>query len=231
MEGGVSDSTGAPRILRVAVVSEHTLARAGIAQAIDAQPDLRVCCDFDNCRAMVGQVMRSPPDVVVLEIAAGGGDVMDALARCRCAAPKVALVVITHCHDADIAERCIKAGALAVLHKTTGPNTLAEAIREAAAGRLHVCPCIASPLLQKAIYGKGAHKKKHPELAALSEREFQIFQLLGSGWDNARMSKELGISVKTLNAHKENLKVKLALPSSQHVRRAATTWQTQASVQ
>jgi DNA-binding NarL/FixJ family response regulator len=98
------------------------------------------------------------------------------------------------------------------------------------AGELHVCRCIASPILQKAIYGKAGHKAKHPDLACLSPREFQVFQLLGSGWDNPKIALSLGISVKTLNAHKEHLKQKLTLASGPALRDVAARWQSEARV-
>lgn len=219
-----------PRVLRVAVVSEHTLARAGMVQALGLEPDLRVCGEFETCRAMVAALMRDPPDAVVLEMSAGSGDVLDALERCRGVAPQVAHVVVSHSRNPELAERAIKAGARGYLYQSAGPKTLVAAIRHAAAGELHVCRCIASPLLQGAIYGKQGHKTKHPDLACLSAREFQVFQLLGSGQDSPSIAKSLGISVKTLNAHKEHLKQKLTLDSGSALRDAAARWQSDSHV-
>jgi DNA-binding NarL/FixJ family response regulator len=216
--------------LRVAVVSEHTMARAGMVQALHAQPDMEVVGQFDSCRAMMAALMREPPDAVVLEMSAGSGDVLDALERCRAAAPQVAHVIVSHCKNPELAERAIRAGARGYLYHNAGPNSLSEAVRNAVAGELHICRCIASPLLQQAIYGKQGHKPKHPELAALSAREFQVFQLIGSGWDNPKIARELGISVKTLNAHKEHLKQKLVLDSGSALKDAAARWQSDSRV-
>jgi DNA-binding NarL/FixJ family response regulator len=209
MEDDVIQSGPPATAIRVAIISEHALARAGIAQAVSSQPGMKVVGEFDSCRAALPAVMKAPPDAVVVELCVGGGDVLDAISRCHTAFPEVAHVVISQTKDSDLAERAIKAGARAFIFKGVGPNSLATAIRDAVAGELHVCRCIASPLLQKALYGKTGHKGKHPELSLLSAREFQVFQLLGSGWDNARIARELGISVKTLNAHKEHLKDRL----------------------
>ena len=221
---GSLESVEEPRVLRVAVVSEHTLARAGMVQGLSGEPDIRVCGAFDTCRALMQALMRDPPDAVVMELSAGGGDVLDALERCRAAAPQVAHVVVSHSKNPELAERAIKAGARGYLYRSAGPKSLAEAIRAAVVGELHVCRCIASPLLQDAIYGKQGHKTKHPDLACLSAREFQIFQLLGSGWDNPKIAAALGISVKTLNAHKEHLKQKLRRPDSISLKNSATAW-------
>ena len=214
-----------PRVLRVAVVSEHTLARAGMVQGLRAQPDMDVCGEFDGCRALMGALRGHPPDAVVMELSAGGGDVLDALERCRAAAPQVAHVVVSHSKNPELAERAIKAGARGYLFRSTGPKSLAEAIRAAVAGELHVCHCIASPLLQGAIYGKQGHKTKHPDLACLSAREFQVFQLIGSGLDNQKIARDLGISVKTLNAHTEHMKQKLNLPTMTALKASAHRWQ------
>lgn len=225
MEDDVIQSGQPATVIRVAIISEHALARAGIAQAVSSQPGMLVVGEYDGCRAALPQVMKAPPDAVVVELCAGGGDVLDAISRCHTAFPEIAHVVISQTKDSDLAERAIKAGARAFIFKGVGPNSLANAIRDAVAGELHVCRCIASPLLQKALYGKTGHKGKHPELSLLSAREFQVFQLLGSGWDNARIARELGISVKTLNAHKEHLKEKLRATSTTALREVSAAWQ------
>jgi len=229
MEGGVTGLGAASRPLRVVVISDHALARSGIVHAVASQADMAVAGEYDSCRAALAAVMKSPPDAVVLELSPGGGEVLDAISRCHTAFPRVAHVVISQTRDAEVAERAVRAGALAIVHKGVGPQALAAALRDAVAGELHVCRCIASPLLQKAFYGNGRHKTRHPELAKLSAREFQVFQLLGSGWDNARIARELGISVKTLNAHKEHLKARLCAPTSRDVYRFAREWQERAA--
>lgn len=212
-------------VIRVAVVSEHALARAGMAQAIALQNDMEVVGQYESCRTALPSIMKSPPDAIVIELAPGGGDVLDAIARCHCAFPAMAHIVISQTKDGELAERAIKAGAKAFIYKGAGPNSLATAIRDAVRGELHICRCIASPMLHKQIYGPGKHKQKYPDLAKLSDREFQVFQLLGAGWDNQKIAETLGISVKTLHVHKEHLKEKLGAASSSALRDSAAAWQ------
>jgi len=219
----------ASRNLRVMVVSEHAMARAGIAASITIQPDMQMAGEFDSCRTAWSQVLKTPPDAIVIELSPGGGDVLDSISRCHSAFPDVAHIVISQTKDSDLAERAIKAGAKAFIYKGVGPNSLAAAIRDATQGNLHVCRCIASPMLQKTLYGNGKHKSKHPDLAKLSDREFQVFQLLGAGWDNQKIAETLGISVKTLNVHKEHLKEKLNLQSVATLKAAAGNWSSQRS--
>ncbi len=207
------------------VAGENALARRGIAQVIDAQPDMRVVGDFDCCRAGMQAVLTKPPHAIIVQIDAGAGHVIDAIERCLNAAPGIGVVVIASSREPEIAERAIKAGARAYLHHGAGPNTLADAVRDAVAGRLHVCRCIASPLLQQKLFANGRHKERYPDLAKLSAREFQVFQLIGSGWENPRIADALGISIKTLHAHKENLKTKLNLPTATSLRQTAAGWQ------
>lgn len=225
MEDDVIQSGQPAPVIRVAIISEHALARAGIAQAVSSQPGMQVTGEYDGCRAALSQVMKTPPDAVVVELGPGGGDVLDAISRCHTAFPEIAHVVISQTKDHELAERAIKAGARAFIFKGAGPASLANAIRDAVAGELHVCRCIASPLLQKALYGHGKHKTKHPDLAKLSDREFQIFQLLGAGWDNQKIAVTLGISIKTLNAHKEHLKDRLGFSTTTALKTAAAEWQ------
>jgi len=214
----------AQKVIRVALVSDHQMARAGMVQAIASQPDMSIVGEYDQCRQLVSLVMKSPPDAVILELSAGGGDILDTLTRCRSAAPGLALLIIAHSRDPEIAERAIQAGARGYLYRNVDAPSLVSAIRSVVNGELHVCHSIASPMLQKAIYGNGKHKTKHPGLSALSAREFQVFQLIGAGWDNQKVACELGISVKTLNVHKEHLKNKLGLSDAAALKSASSTW-------
>ena len=214
----------ASRNIRVMVVSEHAMARAGIAASITIQPDMQMVGEYDSCRTAWSQVLKTPPDAIVIELSPGGGDVLDNISRCHSAYPDVAHIVISQTKDSELAERAIKAGAKAVVYKSVGSISLAAAIRDALQGNLHVCRCIASPMLQKTIYGNGKHKTKHPELGKLSDREFQVFQLIGAGWDNQKIAEQLGISVKTLNVHKEHLKDKLKIVTAKNLKRYAGDW-------
>jgi len=214
----------APKSIRVALVSDHQMARAGMAQTIASQPDMSVVGEYDQCRQLVGLVMKTPPDAVILELTAGGGDILDTLTRCRSAAPGLALIIIAHSRDPEIAERAIQAGARGYLYRNVDAHNLITAIRSVINGDLHVCHSIASPMLQKAIYGQGKHKSKHPSLAKLSAREFQIFQLIGSGWNNQKIARELGISIKTHNVHVEHLKQKMLCTTTHEVRQLAICW-------
>ena len=214
-----------PRLLRVVLVSGHKMARAGMAQVVGSQPDMRLCGEFDTCHAMMAALANALPDAVVLEFDAGDGGVLDALGRCRAIAPRVAFVIVSHSRSPDLAERAIQAGARGYVYRNAGAEALIEALRSAARGGLHVCRCIASPLLQKTLCGKPGRDKGAQDLSCLSPREFQVFQLLGSGTDNRRIAEELGISIKTLNAHKENLKNKLDVDTSSALKTAAMLWQ------
>jgi DNA-binding NarL/FixJ family response regulator len=223
-------SEGAARTIRVMVISEHGLARAGIAAAVRSHADMEVVGEYDSCKAALAAIMKSPPHAAVMELAPGGGDILDAITRCHCAFPNLAHIVISQTKDGELAERAIKAGAKAFIYKGVGPNSLAAAIRDAVQGELHICRCIASPMILKTIYGHGKHKQKHPDLAKLSDREFQVFQLIGAGWDNHKIADALGISVKTLNVHKEHLKDRLGFSTTAELKAAATEWQTRGSV-
>jgi DNA-binding NarL/FixJ family response regulator len=216
--------------LRVVLISENAMARSGITAALREHGDVQMIGVYDDCRSALPHVMKAPPDAVIHELGPGGGDVLDAIARCATAYPDIAHLVISQTRDGHLAERAIKAGARAFVYKNIGPSGLLTALRDAVAGRLHLCPCIASPMIHEKIYGKGKHKQKHPDLAKLSDREFQVFQLIGAGWDNQNIAETLGISVKTLNVHKEHLKDRLGLSTTGALKSAATEWQARRSL-
>lgn len=207
------DVEAAPRVLRVAVVSEHTLARAGMVQGLSAQPDLEVVGEFDSCKDAVTAVVKSPPDVIVFELSLGGGHTLDAIDRCRKAAPAMAKVIVGDSRDPQLIRRLLAATALGYVFRRAGSSTLSEAIRYAVAGRVYVCPCIASILITP------QNAPPQPtDLAPLTQREFVVFAMLGSSRTKAEIAADLGISVRTLDAHTEHLKAKLNIAHATELR-------------
>lgn len=206
-------SSELPRKHRVIVVSEHALARAGMVHGLNAQPDLEVVGEFDACRDAVAMVMKSPPDAIVFELTLGGGHTLDAIERCRKAAPDTAKVIVGDSRDPQLIRRLIDAGALGYVFRSAGSKTLAEAVRYAFDGRVYVCPCIASILITPQTA-----PPQPTDLAGLTQREYVVFAMLGSPRTKAEIATELGISVRTLDAHTEHLKTKLSIAHTTDLR-------------
>ena len=215
MSGGDTRPVGfePPRKGRVIVVSEHTMARAGMVHGLNAQPDLEVVGEFDSCRDAVAAVMKDPPEAIVFELTLGGGHTLDAIERCRKAAPDTAKVIVGDSRDPQLIRRLIDAGALGYVFRSAGGKTLSDAVRYALGGRVYVCPCIASVLITPQTA-----PAQPSDLAGLTQREYVVFAMLGSPRTKSEIAAELGISVRTLDAHTEHLKAKLTIAHTTDLR-------------
>jgi DNA-binding NarL/FixJ family response regulator len=184
-----------------------------MVHGLNAQPDLEVVGEFDSCKDAVASVMKSPPDAIVFELTLGGGHTLDAIERCRKAAPETAKVIVGDSRDPQLIRRLIDAGARGYVFRSAGGKTLAEAVRYAVEERIYVCPCIASVLITPQTA-----PEKPSDLASLTQREFVVFAMLGSPRTKSEIAAELGISVRTLDAHTEHLKAKLTIAHTTDLR-------------
>jgi DNA-binding NarL/FixJ family response regulator len=218
-----NESQDGNAVVRIAVISKGVRARAGIVRAVTSQAGMQVAGQYDSCRAALTHILETPPDVVVVDMRPCGNEVLDTISRCRTTVPQIAPVVMVERGDLDLAERAFKAGARAILRRGDEPVSLVSAIRAVVAGEVYVC---------RSFYRIGpgpspARGKESSELRMLSRREFQVFTLMASGWDDQSIVNALGISSTTLNVHLERMKKKLNQPTTQSLRARAVSWLSQ----
>ncbi len=207
--------------LRVFLIDDHPIVRAGARLAISGLPGFEVCGEKGTTVGAPEAARAARADIVVMDLLLGTpGDGLELVSSLRTALPRAKLLVFSMNAEELFAELILRAGAHGYLMKGGDLTDLQAALRIIAAGEIYLSPRLAARhATSRRLGGNDAGP-----LANLSDREMQIFLLLGAGKSTQQIATELGVSMKTASAHRENLKVKLGVESASELVRLAVTY-------
>lgn len=197
--------------------------RRGLTALIDNEPDLSVCGHAVTCQGALQAVKRFAPDLLIVDLSLeGGDDGLDLVKAMLVRHPKIPVLVLSVHSEAVYAERSLRAGARGFVSKQQPCETILIAIRRVLGGDLYMSDALAARLAKQFV---GGHvQDTGSPLAQLSDRQLQVFRLLGEGHGTRRIAQLLHLSVKTIETHLEHLKGKLAFASVADLARHATLW-------
>jgi DNA-binding NarL/FixJ family response regulator len=210
-----------PAKMRLFLVEDHPVTREGFAQLINYQPDLEVCGQAGDANAALNRIELVKPDLAIIDISLAESSGLDLIKdlKCRCATVPV-LVLSTH-DEALYAERALRAGARGYVMKQAPTSEVMRAIRTVLAGELYLSDPMRSRLVRQQFDGR---KAGLAELDGLSDRELQIFELLGHGQTTRRIATVFHLSVSTVETHRAHIKEKLRLTNAVELVRRAVEW-------
>jgi DNA-binding NarL/FixJ family response regulator len=211
-----SSSTARRRIL---VVDDHPLMREGVARWIERAPDLEVCGEADNAAAGLALAGKLKPDLILIDISMPGRSGLDFIRDLHARHPDLPVLVLSMHDEALYAGRVLRAGARGYLMKGVGGSHVVRSIRDVLAGRIAVSPKMMSQLLQEV--SMPATPGSRPEWPRLSDREFEILQLLGEARSTKEIAEQLCLSPKTVESHRLRLMRKLNLKTAAELLRYA----------
>ena len=207
---------------RVLVADDHPLLRAGVSQLINRQEDLVCCGEAHDAASTQTAVATHNPDLLLLDLRLGHGDGLEFIKSLKSQFQNLAILVFSQLDEKLYAERALRAGALGYVMKENATDEVLTAIRTVLNGDLYVSRSIAVLALHKSLRTKTDNKGLGVE--NLTDRELQVFQLLGAGMNTRQIAEELSLSQKTIETHRENIKQKLGLQSAPETVRYATAW-------
>lgn len=210
---------GSERIT-VAIVDDHPLVREGLAARIDAQPDMEVCGEAADIEAALELVLNKRPALVIVDIALRDGHGIDLIKRIVAAGVNTRMLVVSAYDESFFAERALRAGALGYVNKQELQGKVVEAIRTVLRGERFLSAAMAQRLIAQAI----GSKVVQGETEMLTDRELQIFQLIGRGKSTRDIAHELSVSVHTIDSHREHIRAKLDLRSGTELIQRAVQW-------
>jgi DNA-binding NarL/FixJ family response regulator len=207
---------------RVLLVDDHAVVRFGIAQLINRQSDLVVCGEEEDASNALSAIDKVKPDLVIADIALKDSSGLELMRNLKVQYPKLPVLVVS-AHDETIyAEVAFRAGALGYLMKQEALEKVLPAIRRVLDGNIYVSDAMAAKMLQQQVRGK-TDLQESP-VKSLSDRELEVFQMIGEWKKTSEIAHELHLSVKTIEYYREQIKRKLNLKNSAELTQYATAW-------
>ena len=192
--------------IRIFLVDDHPLLRQGIAGRIGEEPDLAMCGQAGSAAEALPAIASAKPDIVIVDISLPGRDGIELIKDIK-ARHRAMLVLVLSMHDESLyAERALRAGAAGYLMKSAASETLIQAIRKTIAGEIVVGQYLVNRLLRRAT--TTLREASNSPLQCLTNRELEIFHLLGRGRTRREMARQLHLSVKTIETHQANMRHK-----------------------
>jgi DNA-binding NarL/FixJ family response regulator len=204
----------------VAIVDDHPLVREGLAARIAAQPDMEVCGEAADIESALELIVSKRPSLAIVDIALRNGHGIDLIKRIVAAGVNTRMLVVSAYDESFFAERALRAGALGYINKQELQGQVVEALRTVLRGERYLSSVMAQRLIAQAIGSKAAHGGTE----TLTDRELQIFQLIGRGKSTREIAQELNVSVHTIDSHREHIRAKLDLHSGTELIQRAVQW-------
>jgi len=215
---------------KILVVDDHPLFRDGLVARLTKESDLEVCGEAASMAEAADQIRAKQPDVVVLDIALGYEDGLDLLRRSHLLNGQIKVLVLSAYSEGLYAERALRAGAMGYINKQAPWDLIVAAIRTILAGRRFVSPELAEHLFDQTLGSRRSRSQEGvPErplslVESLTDRELEVFRLLGEGLATQEVARRLFVSRHTVDSHRENIKRKLKLKNGSELKRAAILW-------
>jgi DNA-binding NarL/FixJ family response regulator len=204
------------------IVDDHPLVRHGLAEIIGQDRGFSVCAQAGTPGAAVRLLEVEEPDLVIVDLCLGRRDGVDLIKEIRARRPETLVVVLTMHEESFHAERALRAGAQGYLTKQEASCKVVEALRQVQAGGLYVSERLSPQLLQRLISGKPGEDE--PVTARLSDRELQVFLMIGKGYSTQEIADDLSLSVKTIETYRGHIKRKLDLGDARELMKYAIVW-------
>jgi DNA-binding NarL/FixJ family response regulator len=207
---------------KVFLVDDHPIVRQGLALLIDREVDLAVCGEADGGFAALQTISDLRPNIIVLDISLNGPDGLDLLKTIRMREPMLPVLVLSMHDELTYAERALRAGANGYIMKQEATEKVLIAIRRILCGEVYLSDRLKNRMLQNFV--RGSIPAADSPLSNLTDRELEVFRLIGEGHATRQIADELHISVKTVESYQAHIKEKLALRNARELVQHAIKW-------
>jgi DNA-binding NarL/FixJ family response regulator len=207
---------------KILIVEDHPIFRMGMCELINQEEDLVVCGSAVDVSKAKALIKSEQPELVILDLSLKNSNGMELLKDLTNYYKHIYVLVLSMHEESIHAERCLLAGAMGYVMKHEAIESVIKAIRQIFAGKKYISHRIMENLLNK-LGDKSAQGQDSP-VQSLSDRELEIFQMIGKGFSSGQIAVQLNLSVKTIGAHRERIKQKLGLKTSSEMVRYAVLW-------
>jgi len=207
---------------RIFIVDDHPLVREMLSNLIRQTPDLMVCGEAEDSKAALQELARSGPDLAIVDLSLGNGSGIDLIRSIRSLFPEVAVIVLSMHDERVYAERSIRAGARGYIMKRESTKKIIEAIHQVLQGNMYLSKDLTELFAEKFV--SGSSPGGGPSIAQLSDRELEVFQLIGQGYETRQIAKTLNVNIKTVQTYCTRIKDKLKYSTGSELLREAIRW-------
>jgi len=207
---------------RILLVDDHAVVRFGIAQLINRQPDLVVCGEEEDARRALDTITRLRPELVIADLSLKDSSGLELIRNIKAQFPSLPILVVSVHDETVYAEIAFRAGALGYLMKQEALEKIVTAIRRVLSGSVYVSDALGAKMLQQQV--RGNTDVQQPAIKSLSDREVEVFHLIGQWKKTKEIAGELHLSVKTVEYYREQIKRKLNLKDASELTQYATAW-------
>lgn len=216
-----SGPDGADKV-KILVVDDHPVVRQGLRMLIGQEPDLTVCGEADSVAEALRAIERSGPDVAIVDLSLKESSGLELIKDVKIRYPKLLVLVLSMRDEAFYAERVLRAGARGYVIKEEGGKTVINGIRKILTGEIYLSEKMAAKMLRTLADGRVDSNK--PLVGNLTDRELEVFELIGQGLRTREIAEKLHLSVKTIDSHREHIKGKLQLDNATDLLKYAIQW-------
>jgi DNA-binding NarL/FixJ family response regulator len=205
---------------RVVIVEDHPMFRERLAELINKEPDLEVCGEADNIRNGFELITQAPADIAIIDITLQGSSGMELLKNLKAAGVKLPILVLSMHDESLYAERALRAGAKGYITKSEASAKIMTALRQVLAGEIYLSTKMSTKILGQ-LAGSG---ERASGLARLTDRELEVFNLIGRGQTTREISANLGLGAATVETYRARIKDKLQLENGARLQQQALRW-------
>jgi DNA-binding NarL/FixJ family response regulator len=210
-------------VKHVYIVDDHPLIRRGLRHLFEQEPNLTISGEANSIEQALVEMRRQPADVVIVDISLPEGNGLDLIKRLHALSPGLPVVVCSMHDERFFAGRALNAGARGYVSKLDAPEYLVAAVKAALAGRIYIRKELAADEVQNYLSDDVGSQFRSP-VEALTNRELEVFEQIGSGYGTAQIAEHLNLSVKTIETHRLHIKQKLKLTTSAELSHHALHW-------
>ncbi len=217
-----TQSTNARNKRTVLIVDDHPIVRQGLAQLINQEADLLVCGQAEDAHEAIQAIRQFNPNLVIVDISLKDTSGVELIKDLKVQFPDLPVLTLSMHDEAVYGERALRAGARGYIMKQEATEKVVTAIRRVLAGEVYVSDGMAAKMVSKLV--GGVSKRPESSVESLSDRELEVFRMIGEGFSTREMAEKLHLSVKTIETYRAHIKDKLALQDASELLRSAIHW-------
>jgi DNA-binding NarL/FixJ family response regulator len=207
---------------RILIADDHPITRSGIIHIVNTQTDMFVCWEAYSAKQALEGVLASSPDLVVTDFTMPNKNGLELIKDIKALQPELPILVLSMHEESLYANRVLHAGARGYITKMEGIEKLITAIRHVLSGQIYVSEKVAARILE--IFSGSTSAPRKSLVEELSNREYEIFEIIGQGLSTQQIANRLFLSVKTVDAHRANIKAKLKIDTTSELIAFAARW-------